>query len=253
MTKSTYKGSKLKQEQHEKNLGHILYLIKENYGIHRNLLKKLASKPGLHHMAPLTVERIIDELLKEGRIKLIKSDKSRYYLLDDWYTEVQYQNEFDKIIKEIKKVIETINDNFPSYHYFGKQEIIHEFESHVKNNFHVTPWYTEVLKSSDKEEDRCMRIIRSDSKKIRKDSVVKLLQNAETKFKEIKSLRKEISNIRKKINWREIPDDPIKYREQSVLLNQLSIENTNLHKSIQMLYGVSNSIREERVIRYKKF
>lgn len=254
MTKSTYKGSKLKQEQHEKNLGHILYLIKDNYGIHRNQLKKLASKKGPNHMAPLTAERMIDELLKQGRIKLIKSDKSRYYVLDDWYSEVQYQDNFDKIIIETEKIIETLKIKFPALNYMGKHSIISKLEFGFGNIFPIPSYYERILKTSDREEDRCMKMILDYSKNTTKKSVAKLVDDARIKFKEIKTLKKEISKIRKQIIiWDKTPDNPEQYKEQSILLNQLSIKNTSFNKLIQVLYGISSSIQSECEVKFQNY
>lgn len=61
------------------------------------------------------------------------------------------------------------------------------------------------MNTSESEEDRYMTMILHYSKNTSNPSVAKLLNDAKSKFKEIRTIRKEISNIQKQIDY--MPDN----------------------------------------------
>lgn len=96
------------------------------------------------------------------------------------------------------------------------------------------------MNTSESEEDRYMTMIFHYSKNTTIPSITKLFDDAKIELKEIKRLRKEISNIQKQIDY--MPENT---PEIHLLWEQHSIKNKNLTKSLKILRNIQSSIQRE--------
>lgn len=243
MTKTTHKQIS-KKKTHDEYREIILFIIKTNYGININKIKKIITPLGDFHMSKTTVERIIRELKNEEVIKSKKSkNKICYYLPSDWNDENELEQDFKNILSDMQQNLKKFQSQYDSLNHNGKKLIVGRLK-YIEEILNPIPKsYFAYIVPTESDEDQMLKMIKALVKGSSDKSKQNMLQKSKMKHSEIKKISKEILQIT--IQFKKIDKNSTKYFNLLPKQNKLRVKQDHfLNQLDKILLDLENNQKD---------